>query len=134
MSFKIMFNNIIGQLKICEFDKITIQAGFNPFSDDFDTEITHTDGAAVLDCDDDVWDNDDAMEAIEKLEKNSEVSTLIVKLDEGQIVTYVEKSASDLLKTFNESKQAGEMCCNITACSGYEPYKKKVSSILKAIP
>jgi chaperonin GroEL (HSP60 family) len=134
MSYKIKFNNDIGKEKICEFDEnVKIVVGYAAFSCTFDTEITDDEFAAVFDKDKDVWDSDNAMEAMEELEKNSEICTLIVKVGEDQIVSYVEKSASDLLQAFNESKQDGDMYFDISACSGYEPLKQKVSGLINSM-
>jgi hypothetical protein len=134
MSYKIKFNNDIGKEKICEFDEnVKIVVGYVAFSCTFDTEITDDEFAAVFDKDKDVWDSDNAMEAMEELEKDADICTLIVKVDEGQIVTYVEKSASDLLQAFNESKQDGDIYFDISACSGYEPLKQKASGLINSM-
>jgi hypothetical protein len=140
MSLKIIFSNIISQTKKCAFDSnLTILEGCAVvsncavFENIDDTTIARKEFNALFDADE-LWGGDHLIEALKMLETDSEVSTLIVKVDEGRIVTYVEKSASDLLKAFNESKHDGDIYCDISDCSGYEPLKQKVSSLLKAMP
>tara|TARA_R110002124_G_scaffold287365_1_gene474220 strand:- start:155850 stop:156290 length:441 start_codon:yes stop_codon:yes gene_type:complete len=134
MSFKIKFNNDIGKEKICEFDEnVKIVVGYAAFSNTFDTQITDEEFSAVYEKDIDVWDSEHAMEAMEELEKDPDICTLIVTVDEDKIVSYVESSASDLLQAFNKAKQGGDIYCDISACSGYEPLKQKVAGLINSM-